>query len=285
MSAATATPRIGLALGGGGARGLVHIAVLEAFDELGIKPAAISGSSIGAILGSAYAAGHSGKSLRAHAQDVFRDRTDVMAKLFRARVGKLSDLFGGGIGNPVLLDGEKVLDAFWPDTMPVLFEELQLPFLAVAADFYARSKVTLTKGPLLPAVAASMAIPGLVRPVAMGGRLLVDGAVVDPVPFEDLTGLADHVIAINVTGGPVERPDGKMPRALDVTLGASQIMQEQMLRVRLKQAGPKVTVLEPRIDSFAALDFFSARKIIGSADGLKDEVKRLVEQFSAAKLR
>jgi NTE family protein len=273
-------PRIGLALGGGGARGLVHILVLEAFDELGIKPVGIAGTSIGAILGSAYCAGHSGKALRAHVIDVFRDRADVMAKLFRARVGKLTDLFSGGIGNPVLLDGEKVLDAFWPERIPVMFEELEIPFTAVAADFYARAKVALSKGPLLPAVAASMAIPGLVRPVQIGGRLLVDGAVVDPVPFEEVLAGADRVIAINVTGGPVERADGKLPRALEVTLGSSQIMQEQMLRVRLKQTGPHVTVLEPKVDGFPALDFFQARKILANSEGLKDEVKRLIERES-----
>jgi NTE family protein len=267
-------PTVALALGGGGARGLAHIAALEAFDEFGLRPAAIAGTSIGAIIGAAYAAGHSGKALRAHALDSFRTRSDVMARLFRARVGKLSDLFGGGLGNPVLLDGEKVLDAFWPEAIPSTFEELQIPFTAVAADFYARAKVSLSKGALLPAVAASMALPGLVRPVPIGGRLLIDGAVVDPVPFEDLKGRATTLLAINVTGGPVERADQKAPSALEVTFGASQIMQEQMMRVRLKQAGEGIIVLEARTEQFQALDFFSARKILAANDVLKDEVKR-----------
>jgi NTE family protein len=267
-------PTIALALGGGGARGLAHIAALEAFDELGVRPVAIAGTSIGAIIGAAYAAGHSAKSLRAHALDSFRNRSDVMARLFRARVGKLSDLFGGGLGNPVLLDGEKVLDAFWPEAIPATFEELQIPFVAVAADFYARAKVSISKGALLPAVAASMALPGLVRPVPMGGRLLIDGAVVDPVPFEELKGRASTILAISVTGGPVERTDQKAPGALEVTFGASQIMQEQMMRVRLKQAGESVTVLEARTEQFQALDFFAARKILAVNEALKDEVKR-----------
>ncbi len=274
-------PRIALALGGGGARGLVHIAVLEAFDEMGVKPVAIAGTSIGAIIGGAYAAGHSGKALRAHVIEAFRDRADVMARLFRARVGRFADLFGG-FGNPVLLDGERVLDAFWPDRIPPLFEELQIPFVAVAADFYARSKVSFTKGPLLPAVAASMAIPGLVRPVQIGGRTLIDGATVDPVPFDDVTAVADRVIAVDVAGAPVEPKDGKALRALDVTFGAAQIMQAALIRQRLRMAGPKVCVLEPPISVFGALDFFSAKRILAANEALKEDVRRLIIGAGAA---
>jgi NTE family protein len=277
-----AQPSIALALGGGGARGLAHIAVLEAFDEMGIRPVAVSGTSIGAIIGAAYAAGHSGKALRTHVLDVFRDRTDVMSKLFRARVGRLADLFGGGFGNPVLLDGEKVLDAFWPERIPALFEDLPIPFVAVAADLFARSKVSFTKGPLLPAVAASMAIPGLVRPVKIGGRSLIDGAVVDPVPFDDLLAVSDRVIAIDVTGSPVEPADGRAPGALEVTFGAAQIMQSALMRVRLKQAGPRVTVLEAKIDGFGALDFFAAKKILAANEFLKDDVRKAVSHAEIA---
>ena len=91
--------RIGLALGGGGAKGLAHVVALEAFDQAGIRPVAITGTSIGAIIGAAYAAGYSAKAIREHVLKVFRDRADVMAKVFRARSGTFSDIFSGAFGS------------------------------------------------------------------------------------------------------------------------------------------------------------------------------------------
>jgi len=125
-------PSIALALGAGGARGLAHIAVLEALDEMGLAPIAIAGTSIGAIIGAAYAAGMKATRIRAHALSVLRNRTKVFGSLFEARVGRLGDLFARG--NPVLLDGERLLDRFWPDEVPDAFEDLVIPFTAVATD-------------------------------------------------------------------------------------------------------------------------------------------------------
>jgi NTE family protein len=117
-------PELALVLGAGGARGLSHIPVLEALDELGIKPALIVGCSMGAIVGAAYAAGLSGKRLREHVALTFRDRARVIARLLDARVGKFTDLMRG-LGNPVLIDGERMLDLFWPEAVPDRFEELE----------------------------------------------------------------------------------------------------------------------------------------------------------------
>src|ERR1700691_976006 len=100
------TPTVAIALGGGGARGLGHIALLEALDELGVAPTAIAGTSIGAVIGAGYAAGMSGKDIRAYALGSLRNRSTLMRKLLRARVGRFSDLVLRGRGNPVLLDGE-----------------------------------------------------------------------------------------------------------------------------------------------------------------------------------
>src|SRR5579871_1591841 len=96
-----------LALGGGGARGLAHIAVFEALDEIGVKPVAIAGSSIGAAVGAAYAAGMSGKEIRRYAIGLAHDRPEALRRLMRARAGRLSDIFGGGFGDATRLDAEK----------------------------------------------------------------------------------------------------------------------------------------------------------------------------------
>ncbi len=103
-----------LALGGGGARGLAHIVVLEALDDLGLRPTRIVGTSMGAVVGAAYAAGMSGREIRRYALERLRDRARVMALVLQARVGRIADILSRGLAaNPALLDGEKVLDLFW----------------------------------------------------------------------------------------------------------------------------------------------------------------------------
>ena len=208
------TPEIALVLGAGGARGLSHIAVLEAFDELGVKPARIAGCSIGAIIGAAYAAGLSGRELREHALSTFRDRARVIARLLDCRVGKLADLVRG-LGNPVLIDGERLLDLFWPEAVPDRFEELAIPFTAIAADYHRHSVVMLHDGPLTPAVAASLAIPGLVRPVALGGRVLIDGGAIDPLPYRDLLAPNRIVVAVDVSAPMTEPGEARIPGAME----------------------------------------------------------------------
>ena len=101
-----------LALGGGGARGLAHIAVLEALDEMGAKPAAIAGTSIGALVGAAYAAGMSAKDIRRHVIAVAHDPGEIWRRLIAARAGSLSDLFTGAFGQATQLDAEKFCAQF-----------------------------------------------------------------------------------------------------------------------------------------------------------------------------
>src|SRR3954454_20060090 len=169
--AAHTRPTIAFALGAGGARGLAHLVLLEAFDELGIKPAVIAGSSMGAVIGAAYAAGVSARQIRSHAERLLHDRAPVMAALVEARTGRLADLIARG--NPLLIDGERFLDRLWPNILPERFEELRLLLPAVPPDYYGRTDAVYYAGPLLPFVASPMAIPGLVKPGRQRGRLLL----------------------------------------------------------------------------------------------------------------
>ena len=280
--------KIAVALGGGGARGLAHIVVLEALDEAGIKPVAIAGTSIGAIIGAAYASGIAAKDLRSHATRAFRDRTEVMTKLFKARTGRLADLFAGGrLGNPVLMDGERLLAEFWPAGIPQTFDELAMPLTVIAADYYGRTRMALASGSIRLAVAASMAIPGMVQPIKGDGKVLVDGGAVDPVPFDELPADADLILAVDVTGGPIslleteDGADGRLPSPLEVTLGTSQIMQSaifegRLLRARLQDPSLNVHVLRPAVESFNAMDFFAVRKILAAAEPLRQEISALI---------
>ncbi len=261
---------VALALGAGGARGLAHIPILEAF-ELGVRPAMIAGTSMGALIGAAYAAGLSAKGLRIHTLAVLRDRSRAMARVLEARVGRFVDVFSG-LGNPLLVDGELILEAFWPDGVPATFEGLAIPFQAVATDFAGRAEAVFDAGPLRPAVAGSIAIPGLIRPVRLGGRLLIDGGAVNPLPFDHLIGRAGIVAAVDVAGGPAVKP-GKMPGNFEITLGTIQIMQTAINAAKLKIYRPQV-VVTPDVTRFRALDFFEARAIFAATEPAKEAFKR-----------
>jgi NTE family protein len=267
-------PTIALALGAGGARGLAHIAVLEAFDELGIKPVTIAGASIGAMVGAAYAAGVPAKAMCAHAHDVLRDRATLMSALIQSRSGRLTGMLSA-FGNPFLVDGEKFLDRLWPDMVPDRFENLRLPLAVIATDYHARSEAVFKDGPLLPAVAGSIAIPGLVRPVRHGGQILVDGGAVNPLPFDHLIGKADIVAAIDVTGGPPPHAS-RAPSSFEMMFGTLQIMQGAIVAAKLKIYRPEI-VVRPRVERFRMLDFFDARAIMAAAAPAKDALKRELE--------
>ncbi len=268
--------RITLALGAGGARGLAHIVALEALDELGVKPAAIAGTSMGAIIGAAYAAGLPGRALRAFVLAAFRQRPRVVAKLLEARVGKISELFSRvGVGNPVLVDGERILDLFWPEAVPDRFEALKIPLTVIATDYHLRSEVALSGGPLTPAVGASMAIPGLVRPVLLDSRVLIDGGAVNPLPYEHVRQAGGFVIAVDVCGVSFVS-DTRIPEPVEAMFGASQILMSSVVQ-RMIERHPPDLIIRPDVGAFAGLDFFKAEDILTAADAIKDDIKRALD--------
>lgn len=269
-------PRFAVALGSGGARGLAHIPVLEALDELGLKPALITGASIGAIIGAAYAAGIPAKALRAHAAATFRNRARVLARLMQARAGRLSDIWTRKLTNPVLMDGERLLDLFWPEAVPDRFEELRTPFVAVATDYHLRAEVRLSEGPLTPAVAASMAIPGLVKPVTIDGQVLIDGGATNPLPYDRLPGDIDAVIAVDVGGGAFVA-DRRTPNPVEAMIGASHILMSSLVQ-RMIERHPPDLLIRPQVDGFAGLDFFRTGEILAAGDASKEALKRQVEK-------
>lgn len=274
-------PIVAIALGSGGARGLAHIAVLEAFDELGVAPAAIAGTSMGAVIGAAYAAGMRGRDIRAFALSVLHNRREVMGKLLRARVGRFSDLVLHGRGNPVLLDGEVCLDLFWPEAVPDYFDGLVTPLLVVATDFFDRRELVISTGPLAPAVAGSMAIPGLMQPVAYEERFLIDGGAVNPLPYDLLFDRADIVVGVDVTFGG-RRRERRRPAPFESMFGAAQIMQGAITAQKLKMRSPDILV-RPAVEQFAVLEFRRASQILRAAESAKEDLKRqLSARFEAA---
>ena len=271
---------VALALGGGGARGLAHVAVLEALDEMGVKPTAIAGTSIGAIIGAGYAAGMSGRDIRRYAIKVAHGRAELMGRMMRSRAGKLRDLFGGGFGDATRLDAEKLCRNFLPETIPDDFAALKIPLTVVASDLYRRQPVVFSQGPLLQALAASIALPGIIRPVEIAGRILVDGGATNPLPFDLLRGRADIVVAVEISGPP--SPDRhEVPNALECLYATVLVMTHSIIDEKLKHGRPDL-LLQPDVGAFRVLDFLRASAILRVAEPVKAELKERLSALLAA---
>jgi len=177
--------RLGLALGGGAARGWAHIGVLQALDEAGIRPDIIAGTSIGAVVGGCYAAGR------------LEEVTEFALSLTPARVLALLDVHvGSGI-----ISGDRLGRRLTRNLEGFIIEKLPTRFAAIATEFNTGHEIWLTRGSLVDALRASYALPGIFDPRRIGGRWLMDGALVNPVPVTAARALgAEIVVAINLSG-------------------------------------------------------------------------------------
>lgn len=285
LATTTAHPPIALALGGGGARGIAHILVLEVFDELGLKPARIAGTSIGALYGAAYAGGLSAKLIRAHTEETLGQRFDLLRQIFAARAQPIAKLLSLVPLRNALLDPSVLLDAVLPTGVPRTFEALQIPLTTVACDFYAQAEVLMSRGELRPAVAASMALPVIFAPVMIEGRAYVDGGFVNPLPFDVFAGSPEITVAIDVSGGAPETSTAvvvrDMPRAqpsaIDVMAASSQILQRSVVREKLRRAQPDI-LIECPVDDFSVIDFHRWREVLVAALPVKDILKRQLDR-------
>lgn len=292
MALARRAPRLGLALGSGSARGWAHIGVLQVLDEEGIRPDIVCGSSIGALVGAAYAAG-----------ELQRFTEWVQGLGMRDVFGFMDFNITGG-----MLKGEKLI-AFWRRNFADFdIDRSPMPFGAVATDLHSGAEVWLRHGSIADAVRASIALPGLFTPVMRDdGRLLVDGGLVNPVPVSLCRAMgADVVIAVDLNwdimlrhsrvashaqapeieaeasaqGGlmqaivsrlrPAKAGNGRdngppMPSMLDVLTTSLNIMQMRITQSRL--AGePADVVIRPRLNDVAAMDYHLAASTIAEGE-------------------
>lgn len=275
--------RIALALGGGGARGIAHVHVLKALDALGLRPAIIAGSSIGSIVGAGYAAGMSGNEIEAYFLDVFTNRSAVLAKLWRVR----STPFRTGIDGERLAFGQmevgRVLSAFLPAAMPSDFCDLKIPLKVTATDYYGNALKVIDKGPLQPALAASSAVPVIFRPVVIEGRVMIDGGIVNPVPFDLVMDASHFTVAVDVVGVP-RGAQGEVPSRIDAGFGASQLMMQAITNDKLAHRPPDL-FLRPPVHEFRVLDFLKVREILAATASVGEETRRGLDRFLSARQR
>ncbi len=237
-------PRVGLALGGGGARGFAEVGVLRVLAEERIPVAVLTGTSVGALIGALYA-----------------DRPDVFALEYEALAidehdlldrSLLSLISGGGYAK-----GERI-EAFLATRLQhKVIEDLPLRFAAVATDLVSGATVAFERGPIAPAVRASAAIPGIFAPVAIDGRLFVDGGVSNPVPADVARRLgAEVVIAVSI---PREIPEEPPRTQVGVAQQSIAIMAAEISRCREREAD---VVITPEVGDVAFDDFTQKRRLI-----------------------
>ena len=274
------TPTIALALGGGSARGLAHIAILEAFDELGIKPKVIAGTSIGAIIGACYAAGLSAREIRVHAGELLSSRSAVLYRLASHLPGHLTTLWSPW--RPAVVDGVALLDMLLPERTRTDFADLAIPFRAIALDFYRLEQVVITQGPLVTAVAASASLPSIMRPVESDGRLLIDGGFVNPTPYDVVIDDADVTIAVDVTGAPNKDTPPASLSTDDLWNGAFHALFTTVTREKLARRRPDIFI-RPQVTTYESMDFLKMDEILAAAEPAKQELKRsLAERLDRA---
>jgi NTE family protein len=272
-------PTFAIAFGGGGARGLAHIHVIEALDELGIRPTAIAGTSIGAIMGAAVASGMTGKHIHDYARSILCRRAEVVGRMWSTRPDKLSQIIGGFKVTQFSI--ERVLHAFLPHQVPRTFDELAIPLEVTATDYFGHHAKVFAEGELRTALAASAAIPAVFAPVVLEGRTYIDGGMYNPVPFDLLHGKADIVIAVDVVGAPQETA-GRKPTSVDLMFGATQLLMQSIIAHKMEQCPPDI-LLRPSVSRYRVLDFLKIDALLAETAPVKDELKRAVEAALKAK--
>ncbi|MBB4184127.1 patatin-like phospholipase family protein [Sinorhizobium terangae] len=269
------SPSVALALGGGGARGLAHIHIIEALDEMGIRPVAIAGSSIGALMGAGMAAGMRGEEIRHHVLSTVGHRGEVLNRLWRLRPTTLSEAVSNGL-HFGRFNIERVLNAFLPEAIPSRFSDLLIPLKVTATDYYGQTERVCESGDLRKALAASAALPAVFMPVKIDGRVMIDGGIYNPIPFDHLRGLANILVAIDVVGGP--DGDGRtIPSRIDSLFGTSQLMMQSIIAMKMKDGAPDI-LMRPDVGRFRVLDFLRAHEVLAATASTKEQFKRALSE-------
>ena len=267
--------RLGLALGGGGARGLAHIPLLEVLDNLKIRPCCIAGTSIGAVLGAMYASGMKGSEIRSLVQDTIIGKKASPGEWLKD-LKKLVQFMDLDFLGPGIFKGDSIMNYFYDAIHTDNFEDLEIPLKVVATDFWASEQTTLSSGNLLKAVKASMGLPGLFTPVKYGERILIDGAGVNPVPFDVLND-CDLIVAVDVLGC-AESNSGKTPGAVKAVLEMFDIMQRSIVETKLHISQPDIYV-KPDIRNIGMLEFHRVEEIYSSACASCTELEEKLKEY------
>ncbi len=271
-------PRIGLALSGGGARGIAHIGVLKVLDEMRIPIHCVTGTSMGAIVGGTFAAGRTPSELEkivldADWAEIFRDNPPRDEIAIRRKNDDYKTLFApqygvkdGGLALPKGVVAGVSIEAFFrklaePAIGVSNFDQLPIPYRALATNIENGESVVLDHGSLAQAMRSSMAVPGAIAPVEIDGRLLVDGGIANNLPIDEARKLCgDVVIAVNIATPPLKR--NEITSALSVAAQLINFLGKQTVDQQLKSLGSGDVLIEPDLGDISAASFENSREAI-----------------------
>lgn len=261
--------RVALVLGGGGARGIAHIGAIEELECQGFEVSAVAGTSMGALVGGMYASGH---------LEPFKE---WMCALDRYKVFGLVDFTLSPEG---LVKGDRVMRAMQELVPDVLIEQMPVPFAAVAADLVTGREVVLDRGGLYEAIRASISIPSVFRPVHRDGMVLVDGGMVNPVPYDRVRrSEGDLLVAVDVCapfgGDPAIRARMSLNH-YKVLVTSSQIMQQRIALLQRRLCPPDILVEMPA-DRFSMFEFYRSAEIVEAGrEAMRAALGRFAERAS-----
>ncbi|MDQ3117623.1 MAG: patatin-like phospholipase family protein, partial [Verrucomicrobiota bacterium] len=284
-----ARPKVGLALGGGGARGVAHIGVLQALEELNIPVDYIAGTSMGAVVGGLYASGMSPGEIEEHFREadwryLLSNASPRESETFRGKQREfdldqgieLGFSRGGEVQVPEgLVAGRKLLVNLRELTLPVRgiedFDRLPIPFRAIATNIETGEKAVLAHGNLAEAMRASMAVPGVFSPYRIGGKILVDGGLTSNLPIETVQAMgADIVIAVDVS--PVLLKADQLGSVLSVTNQMLDIMIGQNKTAELQRLRARDILIRLEMPGASSADFVNSTR--NAADGYAQTMER-----------
>ncbi len=291
--AAGAPPRIGLALSGGGARGIAHVGVLKVLDEMRIPISCVTGTSMGSIVGGTFASGTPPKRLEelvltANWAEIFRDQPPRKEIAIRRKADDFKTLFApefgvkdGGLALPKGVIAGVSIEAFFrvlaqPAMGVSNFEKLPIPFEAFATDIETGQSVVLNHGSLAQAMRASMSVPGAIAPVEIDGRLLVDGGIANNLPIDAARKLCgDVIIAVNISTPPLKRED--LTSALSVSVQLLNFLGLQTVQDQLKGMRPDDVLIEPDLGDISAGSFERSKDAIRIGE---EATRKLADKLS-----
>lgn len=253
-------PKIGLALGGGAARGFAHIGVLQVLEEQGIKPDLIVGTSAGSVAATLYASGKTPVEMADMAMNM--DESSITDWMFPGRS---------------LLKGEALAKYVRGFTGGTQIENMRLPLGIVATDLNSGQPILFRKGDAGTAVRASSSVPGVFQPVKIGSREYVDGGLVSPVPvrFAKQMG-ADVIIAVDISSIPEGQPT---KGAIDILMQTFNIMGHSISQYELKDAD---VVMRPKLEGIGSADFSQRRlSILAGREAALTVLQQLKERITS----
>ena len=293
--------KIGLTLGGGGARGICHIEFIKVLDDMNLKPSVISGTSIGAIIGAFYASGLTGKEIndildtidisnKKIDKDISASKTEgsKIEKFVDDKITDIKEYYNKFENIHKMIDISffkntsfiygKGVEKFFNDNLPVkTFEELKIPLKIVATDYWEQKQVIFDSGDLIHAIRASMSIPAVFEPVINDDMVLIDGGITNNLPYDIIQDECDITVAIDVSGNVSIPNKVKAPNLFDNIMNSFTILQDSILKYQMKIKTPDIYI-KPELIDVGILDFHKANLILKSVENDVNILKNALEE-------